>query len=158
MKILRFVARNFEEITSGTFLVIMAVTTFANVMARYLFGYSIQWAEELSRYSFIWVTFLGAALCSKHGRHIVIDFLILAISLRAKIILTILTDIIVAGFMFILIYYGWTLAVFTTTPTATLLIPMSWVLYVVPVSGVIILFRTIENLVKSFRITMKEGR
>ena len=70
---LRFSVKYFEEILSGTFMVLMSLTTFANVVARYFFNSPIQWAEEFSRYAFIWVVFMGAVVCTKHKRHIGID-------------------------------------------------------------------------------------
>ncbi len=57
----------------------MSLATFGNVVARYFFNSPIEWAEEFSRYAFIWIVFLGAAVCTKHGRHIVIDGLALAL-------------------------------------------------------------------------------
>ena len=54
-----FLGEYFEEIVAGMFMVLMSLTTFANVVARYVFNSPIQWAEEFSRYAFIWVVFLG---------------------------------------------------------------------------------------------------
>jgi TRAP-type C4-dicarboxylate transport system permease small subunit len=41
------------------FLLVMTAVTFAQVCARYLFGFSIVWSEELCRYLFIWVIFIA---------------------------------------------------------------------------------------------------
>ena len=49
-----------EEIASGALLVLMSLATFGNVVARYFFNNPIEWAEEFSRYAFIWIVFLGA--------------------------------------------------------------------------------------------------
>ena len=38
----------------------MATFVFANVVLRYFFASSITWAEEASRYLFIWLIFMGA--------------------------------------------------------------------------------------------------
>jgi len=70
VSVLRFAVKYFEEIVAGVFMVLMSVTTFANVLARYFFNSPIQWAEELARYSFIWVVFAGAVVCTKRKRHI----------------------------------------------------------------------------------------
>jgi len=69
----RFILKNFEEIAAGSFLVLMSAATFGNVILRYVFNSPTQWAEEFSRYAYIWVVFLGAAACSKRKLHIVID-------------------------------------------------------------------------------------
>ena len=58
---------------AGTFLVLMSLATFVNVVFRYVFNSPFQWAEEFSRYAFIWVVFIGAAVSTKHKTHIIID-------------------------------------------------------------------------------------
>src|SRR5512138_3314067 len=81
---LRFVASNIEEIVAGSLMLVMTLTTCANVILRYAFSSPLMWAEELSRYSFIWLTFMGAALASKHKRHIAIDSVVLMAPARIR--------------------------------------------------------------------------
>jgi TRAP-type C4-dicarboxylate transport system permease small subunit len=45
------------------------------VVARDMFSISTTWAEELSRFLFVWAVFLGAAAAWQRGAHIVIDVL-----------------------------------------------------------------------------------
>lgn len=54
-------------------LVIMTVIMFTEVVARYIFGASFIWIEELTRYLFIWLTFIGAAYVTATQSHIKID-------------------------------------------------------------------------------------
>lgn len=56
-------------------LAAMALMVFANVVLRFLTDASIFWAEEVSRYLMIWLTFLGAGLVLRYGGHIGIDTL-----------------------------------------------------------------------------------
>ena len=56
-------------------LAAMALMVFANVALRYLTDYSILWAEEASRYTMIWLTFIGSGLVLRYGGHIGIDTL-----------------------------------------------------------------------------------
>jgi TRAP-type C4-dicarboxylate transport system permease small subunit len=51
----------------------MAVLVFANVVSRYLLNYSIVWVEEVTRYTMIWVGFLGSGLVLRYGAHIAVD-------------------------------------------------------------------------------------
>ena len=53
----------------------MAVLVIANVISRYVFGYSFTWVEEVTRYMMIWTAFLGAGLALRVGGHIAIDTL-----------------------------------------------------------------------------------
>lgn len=54
-------------------LALMSCLVFANVLLRYFSGDSLVWAEEISRYLMIWVTFLGAGLALRFGGHIAIE-------------------------------------------------------------------------------------
>lgn len=56
-------------------LAAMAAMVFANVALRFLTDYSILWVEEVSRYTMIWLTFIGAGPVLRYGAHIGIDTL-----------------------------------------------------------------------------------
>ncbi|HEX6978290.1 MAG TPA: TRAP transporter small permease [Alphaproteobacteria bacterium] len=51
----------------------MVACVFANVLARYGFGFSIIWAEEISQYLMVWLTYLGAGLAMREGRHVAVE-------------------------------------------------------------------------------------
>ena len=141
----------FEELVAGSLFVLMSLATLANVIARYFFNHPIEWAEEFSRYAFIWVVFLGAAYCSKSNRHIVIDGLVLALPLRVRACLQVVVDLLTLILLSTLLYYGWFLTVFTTQPTSTLLVPMSVVYVVVPLSALVMGLRLLGTLVDHVR-------
>jgi TRAP-type C4-dicarboxylate transport system permease small subunit len=56
-------------------LAAMALMVFANVALRFLTDRSILWVEEASRYTMVWLTFIGAGLVLRYGGHIGIDTL-----------------------------------------------------------------------------------
>lgn len=56
-------------------MVTMFVLVIGNVISRYAFNHSLNWVEELSRYVMIWITFLGAGLAMREGRHVAITML-----------------------------------------------------------------------------------
>jgi TRAP-type transport system small permease protein len=58
-----------------TLLAAMAVIVFANVALRFLTDHSILWAEEVSRFLMIWLTFLGSGIVLRYGAHVGIDTL-----------------------------------------------------------------------------------
>lgn len=51
----------------------IVVNITAQVISRYLFGHPLVWVEEVATYSFIWATFVGAALGLKYDRHVKIE-------------------------------------------------------------------------------------
>lgn len=61
---------NFEESIIGFLLLIMLVAVVGQVFFRYVLGTPLRWTEELSRYSYVWLTFIGGAYAIKRGSHI----------------------------------------------------------------------------------------
>ena len=64
-------------------LAAMAIIIFANVVLRYTTSQSIDWAEEVSRYLMVWLTFLGAGPVLRYGGHIAVENLQDALPPRA---------------------------------------------------------------------------
>ena len=57
-------------------LAVMVVLVFGNVVLRYAFNSGITVSEELSRWLFVWLTFLGAIVALKEGAHLGSDMLV----------------------------------------------------------------------------------
>ena len=72
------------EILIAAFLAVMVVMVFGNVVLRYAFNSGIIVSEEVSRWLFLWVTFLGAIVALKEHAHLGTDFLIARLPLRGK--------------------------------------------------------------------------
>ena len=66
------------EILISLALALMVVLVFGNVVMRYAFNSGITLSEELSRWLFVWVTFLGAIVAMKDGS----DTLVSKLSVR----------------------------------------------------------------------------
>ncbi|RZJ21117.1 MAG: TRAP transporter small permease [Haliea sp.] len=54
-------------------LVTMVVLVFSNVLMRYVFNSGIAIAEEVSRYCFVWLVFLGAVVAMREHAHLGMD-------------------------------------------------------------------------------------
>jgi len=72
------------EILIAAFLAVMVVMVFGNVVLRYAFNSGIIVSEEVSRWLFLWVTFLGAIVAVKEHAHLGTDFLISRLPARGK--------------------------------------------------------------------------
>ncbi len=59
-------------VTMGAVMVGLVV---ANVFCRYVLNFSVIWAEEVSQYLMVWITFLGAGLALRQGRHVAVEML-----------------------------------------------------------------------------------
>jgi TRAP-type transport system small permease protein len=65
-------------------LAVMVVLVFGNVVLRYGFNSGIAVSEELSRWLFVWVTFLGAVAALKDHGHLGTDMLVGKLGPRGK--------------------------------------------------------------------------
>lgn len=57
-------------------LALMVIFVFLNVVYRYLLNSGLTWSEEVSRYLFVWVIFLGAVIALIEKGHLGIDLLV----------------------------------------------------------------------------------
>ena len=57
-------------------LMIMVALVFGNVVLRYIFNSSITVSEELSRWLFVWITFMGAVVALREHAHLGTDVLV----------------------------------------------------------------------------------
>ena len=157
MAAVRFVLNYFEELVAGLFMVLMSFSTFANVVARYVFNSPIQWAEEFSRYAFIWVVFMGAAVCTKRKRHIAIDSLVQVLPAGVQSGVHLLVDLCILGLMAVIVYYGGILTAAATQTTATLKVPQYVVYLVVPASAALIFLHALGDFQRHLRGCLKGG-
>ncbi|MGE8670810.1 MAG: TRAP transporter small permease [Achromobacter mucicolens] len=65
-------------------LAAMVVLVFGNVVARYGFNSGITLSEELSRWMFIWLTFLGAVIALKERGHLGMDMIVAKLPTAGK--------------------------------------------------------------------------
>ena len=64
------------EIVIALLLALMVVLVFGNVVLRYGFNSGITVSEEVSRWAFVWLTFLGAIVALKEHGHLGSDMLV----------------------------------------------------------------------------------
>ena len=60
----------------AVFLAIMVVLVFGNVVLRYAFNSGITVSGEVSRWLFVWLTFLGAIVALREHAHLGVDSLV----------------------------------------------------------------------------------
>ncbi|MGL4093266.1 TRAP transporter small permease [Agrobacterium cavarae] len=73
----------------------MAIMVFINVVMRYTMNSGINVSEELARYFFVWITFIGAVVTFRENSHMGIETLVMFLSRRWRIFCMILSNIII---------------------------------------------------------------
>jgi len=138
--------RPVEIVVIVQFAVLVVVVT-AAVFARYVLNDSIVWAEELSRYLFVWVSFLGGGLGVGRNIHVGIDSLVMLLPERLKLAVQIATELMVVAFTLVLVWVGIQFTAFGMRTDALLLpIPMGYVYLAAPAGGVVMLVNVLAHL------------
>ena len=71
--VLQWLNDNFEKTVCAILMIVMALTIFIQVVARYAFNSSLSWSEELARFIFVWLVYLGISYGCKQMKHLKID-------------------------------------------------------------------------------------
>ena len=109
-------------------LTILLLVVGAQIFARYVLNHSLFWSEELARYLFIYLVFLGAAIVLRREGHIQVSFFVEQLSPRLRRAVAVLGDLLLLGFAGIVFTQSVRLAAMVwTVPTAALLIPWTLV-------------------------------
>ena len=84
----------------------MTIVIIAQVLSRGLLNNSIFWAEEFSRYCFIWATFIGASVAYKCGEMVALDLIVNKISIKFKWLYFTMIELFVLLFSLVVLNYG----------------------------------------------------
>lgn len=84
--------------------VVMILVTLAQVVFRYVIAAPLPWSEELARYCFVWIVFLGAAVGLSRGIHLGVDLLVNVMPAAIRRGVDALTSVLIAAFAATVIY------------------------------------------------------
>jgi TRAP-type transport system small permease protein len=131
-------------------MLIMLFVIFGQVITRYFFDWTPEWSEELSRFLFVWVVFLGSALIMGESGHLAVQFLPLKFKGRPfGTFLEILINISSYIFIGILFWQGLRMTrIMTFQMSPGMDIPMSYIYAVIPVSCVLMMLFVVRDSVK----------
>ncbi len=152
--VLQAVDKNGERWLLLLFYVMLVLTMFIEVVRREVFSFSSIWGEEIVRYSFIYLAWIGAAAAVKERGHIRIDVLMQYVSPKVKALLYIFGDIIMAIVAVIAFYWSLETVLVSAkfgSVTHGLRISQVWFLSAVPLGFALILFRLAQSFLRDFR-------
>jgi len=109
------------------FLALMVVMVFGNVVLRYGFNSGITMSEELSRWLFVWMTFLGALIALRNHAHLGTDTVVSRLPVLGKKICLGLTHVLMLYLCFLMFRGAWQQTVINWgTSSAVMEISMGW--------------------------------
>ena len=112
---------------------IMSAVTLIQVLFRYVFKLPLSWTEELARFLFVWVVFLGSAVSVKELAHVGVEYFLDRLSFGKKKVITIIAYSACIFMALILAKVGWDVTRRTFAQLApSMQIPMAYVYFAYP--------------------------
>ena len=161
MAAIRKIANVYGAVEKWTLIVMMGVLViviFAQVFTRYVMGNALYWSEELGRFIFVWMSWLGVSAGLKEKEHIQVKLFPAALNkrgfLKSEKVVYLIVDILWFITSIVVMFYGLQIIAgqfATGVYGASTGIPM-WIAYLcIPASAVPICLRLIGEIIISAR-------
>lgn len=131
----------FLSYVCGFLILAMTLLIFWQVFCRYVMNNSLTWSEELGRYIFVWITFIGTPVALKHGSHVAIDLLLQKVHGKVHTLILAVNYLIMAIIGILICYSGIKLfSVGIGQISSAMQLPMQYVYSIIPFSGLALCF------------------
>ncbi len=140
------------KIFIGVSLMVMVGMTFVNAVDRYFFKDNIPVFEELSRYLFVWVAFLGAMLGYAEGKHVGVDIVVSKLHGTTRFIVSLIAEVVIFFCVGVLAHGAWGYFSLTwSDPSPSSGIPYGMISGMAIVMAVFLFVVTIRDVVRTFK-------
>jgi len=136
------------------FYAMIVATIVVEVVRRFILSYSSIWGEEIARYAFIYLAWVGAAAAVKDRSHIRIDVLLHYVSNRVKAAIYLLGDLCMLGVAILALYTAiesLQISLKFGSVTHGLRISLAWFLAAVPLGFSLMIYRLAQSIWRDFR-------
>ena len=155
----QLIDRNAEKWALLVFYTMLVATMAIEVLRREIFAWSSIWGEEIVRYSFIYLAWIGAAAAVRERAHIRIDVIFNYVPPVVKTCLYILGDLTMLIIAVMALYLSWhsvELSWKFGSVTDGLRVSKVWFLMAVPIGFSLMIFRLVQSLIRDFR-SLRDG-
>jgi TRAP-type C4-dicarboxylate transport system permease small subunit len=112
------------------------VVTFVQVVFRYGLDSSLSWSEELARYLFVWIIFIGTSVATRRKKHIFVEVLVALMPCTLRVWANLLSVAASVVFFSVFAYVGWLLMLNAWQQYSTALdIRIAWVYATAPIGA-----------------------
>lgn len=133
---------------TGILTGLMVLFVFMNVVLRTCFNSGLTWSEELSRYLFVFVTYVGAISAMRVNGHLGVDTLISRGPRPLQMVMYVVSQLVIAALMCILVHGSGKMVLQNTeSRTAALGISYALLYSVGIITGVSIAAMAVANIV-----------
>jgi len=149
VNVLKRIDRNLEEILCIGLFLLMILLVGGQVFSRFIFKFSLDWSEELARFTFIWFVYMGISLAAKHNRHIRIEIGQKTIAKKSGKFIFYFTDFCWLAFNIFMVFYGAQMVLGlmeSIQMSAVTRINMGYVYLIIPIGFTLMSLRVIQNM------------
>ncbi|WP_319240599.1 TRAP transporter small permease [uncultured Propionivibrio sp.] len=132
-------------------MVVMFVLVFTNVMLRIFLNTGIDFAEEIPRFAFIWMTFVGAVIGMNKHTHLGVDMVVAALPVFGRKVCWGISQVIMTVCSLYMLYGTWMQhEIIASNASPVLQLSMLWVYGVSYLTGTAITIICLSNIVRLF--------
>lgn len=145
------VTRKLTNILVTALFALLVVIVFVQVVCR-VAGVSFPYADELSRYTFVWLIYLGGTITIRSGINITFDVILDALPRPAwKVVFTIVT-LVSCAFLVMAVALGVNLAWVNRVQVSSVVkLNMGMVMLAIPVGSLLMFFEQISVYIKKMK-------
>lgn len=137
---------------TGILTGLMVLFVFLNVVLRTFFNSGLTWSEELARYLFVYVTYIGAISAMRANGHLGVDTLISRVKPKAQMVMYLVSQAMIAVLMCILVHGAYKMVLQNTeSRTAALGIPYSVLYFAGIITGISIAILAVANIIHAVK-------
>lgn len=137
---------------TGILTSLMVLFVFLNVVLRTFFNSGLTWSEELARYLFVYVTYIGAISAMRANGHLGVDTLISRVKPRVQMAMYLISQTMIAALMCILVQGAYKMVIQNTqSRTAALGIPYSVLYFAGIITGISIAILAVANIIHAVK-------
>ena len=132
--------------------VVMVVVTLAQVVFRYVISAPLPWSEEMARYCFVWIVFLGGAIGFARGIHLGVDLFVNLLPEKFRTGLEALSYALIACFAASVVYASYPVINMNMLQRSPALgVQMTWIYIAIPISMCLIFLICAERILAILR-------
>lgn len=139
----------FLDVVLAFLLGAMAVMVFVNVIMRYTMNSGFAMSDELSRFAFVWLTFVGAVVAHHHNLHMGMETVVARFGRTGRMVLMAVSNVMIIGCAAVLTVGTWKQLPINASMSAPVSgLSMAWVYGIGLFAGVGIILITLERLLR----------
>lgn len=153
MSVIKRAFDKFEEVIAVSLFVVLIILGLLQVLFRFVLNFSLDWTEELSRYTFIFLVYMSASLAIMKDRHVRVEIIDGLVSPKTRDRIMFGVEIIWLLFSIIIAVSGVEVALGELTQTSPALgWSMGMMYMIIPFGFCLMSLRLLQKIISRFRV------